>query len=252
MSGNSNVAHYEDPVVVARYNDLRDEGLFTREARAVDRYFDPGSRVLDVGCGAGRTSNALDERGYDVVGVDASVEMIAAARAAHDGARYLVGDATRLPFTDASFDNAIFSYNGLDELRPANARTDALCEIRRVLAPGGRFVFSTHNLLRELIPYPVTFDHLRDFLGFWVRNARAGQLWSPYKEPRDGDDGVSVYHVDPIRQARQLDAAGFDFHTLLEREGVLSKYLGPSLFFVVEKPPAAASRTAPDSASGAR
>ena len=70
-----------------------------------------GPRILDVGTGTGRAAIALAKAGADVVGVDASEEMLAVARdrAREAGARvqFDVADAHRLPFPDRSFDSAV-------------------------------------------------------------------------------------------------------------------------------------------------
>ncbi len=64
-------------------------------------------RVLDVGVGTGRFAKPLLDRGFSIVGVDVSRQMM--AKAAMKGARELVqGDAHYLPFHDESFDAAIF------------------------------------------------------------------------------------------------------------------------------------------------
>ena len=102
MSTDPNVAHYELQNIVDEYRNLREEGLFEPERRAIERYFTPGSRVLDLGCGAGRTTHALDEHGFDVVGVDASSGMVAAASEADADVQYLVGDASTSPSAIAS------------------------------------------------------------------------------------------------------------------------------------------------------
>ncbi|HKC77611.1 MAG TPA: class I SAM-dependent methyltransferase, partial [Gaiellaceae bacterium] len=63
----------------------------------------PVGRTLDLGCGEGRLARDLAALGHDVVGVDASPTMIAAARAAAPGLELHVADAAALPFADASF-----------------------------------------------------------------------------------------------------------------------------------------------------
>jgi ubiquinone/menaquinone biosynthesis C-methylase UbiE len=64
-------------------------------------------RILEVGVGTGRIAGPLEDRGFEVTGVDASPGMMALAR--RKGLQRLVrGSAYRLPFADASFDAALF------------------------------------------------------------------------------------------------------------------------------------------------
>ncbi|MFF5209554.1 methyltransferase domain-containing protein [Streptosporangium sp. NPDC000396] len=96
----------------------------------------PGTRVVDVGCGAGRAVGEMTERGVKAIGVDASEQMIVAARQRMPDADLRVGDAYALPFQDGEVAGyrAEKLYHELDD----SAR--ALGEARRVLAPGGRIV----------------------------------------------------------------------------------------------------------------
>ncbi len=94
----------------------------------------PAERILDLGCGDGRLTARLVAAGADVKGVDASQEMVAAARArgiAADEAR-----AESLPYENACFD-AVFSNAALHWIRDHDAM---MSEVKRVLKPGGRFV----------------------------------------------------------------------------------------------------------------
>ncbi len=92
-----------------------------------------GERILDVGCGDGVLTEALVAAGARVTGIDASPEMIAAARAR--GLDVAVVDAQALAFPpdyDAAFSNAALHW-----------MLDAAAVARGVFAalkPGGRFV----------------------------------------------------------------------------------------------------------------
>lgn len=102
----------------------------------------PGSRVLDLGCGAGHVSFQVADLAAEVVAYDLSAEMLAvvAETAAARGLANIVterGVAERLPFADASFDVVFSRYS-------AHHWSDlglALREVRRVLRPGGRAAF---------------------------------------------------------------------------------------------------------------
>lgn len=91
-----------------------------------------GERILDVGCGDGALTRKIVERGADVVGVDNSPELVAAARAIGlDVIEMSAADMTFDAEFDAAFSNAALHWM-LDKERVAKA-------IFRALKPGGRF-----------------------------------------------------------------------------------------------------------------
>jgi SAM-dependent methyltransferase len=104
-----------------------------------------GKRILDLGVGAGRTTPYLLEISRNYIGIDFSLAMIAACQARYPTTAFAIGDARDLSrFPADSFDFVLFSHNGIDCIDHAG-RLNALAEIRRILVPGGVFVFSTRN-----------------------------------------------------------------------------------------------------------
>jgi len=93
---------------------------------------DVGDRLLDVACGAGLAIEFAGLRGAACAGIDASPRLIAVARYRNPDADVRVGDMNALPWADASFDVAT-SFRGIWGTTP-----QALGELHRVLAPGGR------------------------------------------------------------------------------------------------------------------
>ena len=125
-------------------------GLWKEERSYLRKYLPSDGRILDLGCGAGRTTFGLYGEGYrNIVGVDLSPALIRQARRHAERRRqripFRVGDACRLPFPARSFDGCLFSFNGLMTIPRLSLRIAALREVRRVLVPGGRFVFTTHE-----------------------------------------------------------------------------------------------------------
>jgi len=80
----------------------------------------PGRATLDVGCGEGRVGAELEQRGYRVVGVDSSPQMVELARERHEA---VVADATALPFEDGSFDLALAYMSLMNMDDPSKARS---------------------------------------------------------------------------------------------------------------------------------
>jgi demethylmenaquinone methyltransferase/2-methoxy-6-polyprenyl-1,4-benzoquinol methylase len=120
-----------------------------RQAAARATRLAPGEVALDVACGTGALTRALAQAqpAATVLGADFSVEMVkrapSAGRALLSGVRgarkgevlaYLVADALRLPFPDASLDVVTIAFG----LRNLPDPDQGLREFRRVLRPDGR------------------------------------------------------------------------------------------------------------------
>jgi ubiquinone/menaquinone biosynthesis C-methylase UbiE len=106
-----------------------------------------GCRVLDVACGNGYLTRRFRRQGAArAVGVDASLACIRLARQREarrrSGAEFVHGDSTRLArFEDGTFDRIVANM-ALMDIRDAAA---TIREIGRLLAPGGRLVFSINH-----------------------------------------------------------------------------------------------------------
>ncbi len=142
---------WEDPDHARDYMEaVTTVGLWESERLLMDRYVNRDGPVLDIGCGAGRTTFGLHEAGYhSVTGYDLSATMIEAARGitAERGLaiRFDVGDAVCLPYADASFDGALFSNQGFMCIPGWERRLKVLREVHRVLRPAAHFLFTTHD-----------------------------------------------------------------------------------------------------------
>ena len=121
------------------------------ESPAMERVVRPlcaGADVLDLGCGTGILSRELLAWGAKRVwGVDPSERMLALARREVPEVTFAPGTAEAIPHDDATFDLVASSLvlHYVRDLAPAFA------EVRRVLRPGGHFVFSMHHPLGEVL-----------------------------------------------------------------------------------------------------
>jgi SAM-dependent methyltransferase len=165
----------------------------------------PGDRVLDMGCGAGRHAFELYRRGTDVIALDQDADelagvsdMFAAMRAAGevpDGADADVkeGDALSLPFPDGEFDRVVAA-EVLEHIPEDEA---AIAELVRVLRPGGTMAVTVPRWLPEKICWALSEEyhqveggHVRIYTGdeLVAKVERAGMRF-------DGKDHVHALHA---------------------------------------------------------
>lgn len=126
-------------------------------SRAIDGLgLEPGARVLELGCGLGRFTELLLQRGFDVTALDLSDELIARLRADLPGAARLTAIAGRAEdltqLVSGRFDAVVgfFFLHHLPRLEPV------LTAARDVLVDGGRLAFCEPNGWNPLVYLQVT------------------------------------------------------------------------------------------------
>ena len=145
----------------------------------------PGTKVIDVGCGAGRHSFEAYRRGADVIAFDQNAEELAdvdtmlqamgqAGEAPKSAkAQVVVGDALALPYPDGTFD-AVIASEILEHIPDDDA---AIAELIRVLRPGGTLAVTVPRWLPERICWLLS-DEYHANEGGHIRIYRADELRS--------------------------------------------------------------------------
>jgi 2-polyprenyl-6-hydroxyphenyl methylase/3-demethylubiquinone-9 3-methyltransferase len=124
-----------------RMNPLRVEWVGSR----IDSRLEAPIRLLDLGCGAGLAAEAFARRGYDVLGVDAAAEAIAAAElhAAEAGLplAYRAGSAEQLVAEGLRFDVV----TALEVIEHVADQAAFMALLAQLVRPGGLVFVSTLN-----------------------------------------------------------------------------------------------------------
>jgi demethylmenaquinone methyltransferase/2-methoxy-6-polyprenyl-1,4-benzoquinol methylase len=130
---------------------------------------EPGSRVVDIGCGTGDFCRVLGREGHRGIGVDMAAGMLAKA---HTSAPLIRADALQLPLRDGSVDGAVSGF----ALRNVVDIGACFREAARVIRPGGRAVFlevsePPNPLVRAL--HGVYFRRIVPLVGGLISDRRA-------------------------------------------------------------------------------
>lgn len=209
-----------------------------------------GSKVLEVGCGTGRTSCYLAKKGLQVTGIDIREKMIEKAkqRAAHERVQvhFTVGDACNLPFNNEQFD--VVFVESVTVFTPELSK--ALTEYHRVLKDGGQLYDREMTALQKQ-PQKVR-TAIRKLYGVtnvpsfeeWVQLAKGAGfkevgIWKPTAVPNDfASEGSST----PVDHFQSTDPGVWDdpqVREIIERNNEVmfrySQYMGYGVLVATKK-----------------
>jgi SAM-dependent methyltransferase len=204
--------YLHSPLVARTYDqELAGSAMFVADQRFAERYFDRPGRLIDLGCGTGRLLVPFARRGFWVLGVDLSEEMLrvatAKARAAGVEVHLLKANLVELDcLADRSFDYAACLFSTLGMVAGADQRRRAVGHVWRLLRPGGKFVLHVHNRWFNLWDRPgrrwLAGDWLRSRLG----HSEAGDRVMPAHQ---GVAGLKLHLFTRREAVRLLAGAGF-------------------------------------------
>lgn len=227
------------------YVKKAEEGLWESERYFVDKYFKKKGRVLDIGCGTGRTTIPLFREGYDTIGIDISNGMIDNAKkiARKKGLKidYRMGDATDLEFKAGSFDYALFSNQGWTQIPDSRERLKSLKEVYRILKPEGVLFFTSHE--RRLASKYFFFWLKQAFrfyvlknLGFEIDEMDFGDRFFDRENSGTVFKTRQYIHISSINEVKnQIEEAGFELVEYKRRGEVDSRVETNPVFFVCKK-----------------
>lgn len=177
--------------------------------------------LLDLCCGTGTLTNVLSRRGYEMIAVDSSVEMLMEAQGKSAGLEtpplFLCQDAAALDLY-GTVDAAVCSLDGMNYIPPEDL-PEVFRRLRLFVRPGGLLIFDirTPDFLRSL-DGDVFVDEQEDVLCLWRADfeeelpaiiygmdifSRQGRLWQ-----RESEEHVEYAH-EPVALRALLEQAGF-------------------------------------------
>ncbi len=204
-----------------------------------------GFDVLDIGCGNGFLLPEVLKRGGQYTGLDVSAKLIKIARQKFSaeiitaarppqmrgrrdpvrgkkgGARFMTGDALKLPFKNNGFD-FVFSFAVMHHIPSSERQLKFLSEVHRVLKKGGRAVITNWNLLND-------WSDNRFGISKQLKNPAAGFCAGDVYVPWRATSGYKIKRFFHIFSKKELLAlikkAGFKKYriTYRDREGKLVK-----------------------------
>jgi SAM-dependent methyltransferase len=186
-----------------------------------------GARVIDVGCGEGRFSRMLGERGATCIGIDPTRPLLHAARD-RGGMSPVRAVAESMPLRDAQFDLAI-TYITLVDIEHYR---EAIAEMARVLRPAGRVVAVNIGFVSASAGPN----------GGWIRDDAGEPLYVPID--RYGDEWSQVYEWSGIRIRNWHRPIGAYMSAYLRAGLILRRFMEPT--------PPESLRTNPDVDRAAR
>ncbi|NHZ85378.1 MAG: methyltransferase domain-containing protein [Planctomycetia bacterium] len=224
-----------------------EKGLWGSEEVMIKKYFKTKSTTLDIGCGTGRTTIHLNKLGYNVKGMDITPDMIKnakkIARLKHLKIIYEEGDVTNLKYRNSSFDNALFSYCGWNQIPGEVNRLNALKEIYRVLKSGGHLILTSH--IRNVQGFSIFWIkqwvkiYIQKPLGFNISEVEFGDYF--YKSESICEQNIQKQYVHMPRLKlvkEQIAKVGFDLVFNARADTISSKNAGniSPIFFICKKP----------------
>lgn len=161
-----------------------DRLLLDRLAESVGR----SGRVCDLGCGPGHVTNYLHRRAVNVFGIDLSSAMVDQARQLCPGVEFTTGNMLSLELKPESLAGIIALYSIIHV--PRDEVVTALCEIKRVLEPGGRLLLAFH-----------IGDEIKHLDEWWGESV-----------------SVDFVFFQPEEMRNYLERAGLEIEEIIERE----------------------------------
>lgn len=178
-------------------------------------------RYLDLCCGAGRHSQVFCEKGFQIVGLDLSEDLLRAASCIPcGGSTFVRADMRFHPFLQGSFDGVLHLFTAFGYFYEDQENEEVFRQVAQILKPGGWYLFdylNSEQVLKHVFPTATVMLEEHETLGRLKTEKHLSEngrrvikrvkfLDSP--QPREFLEDVALYNDAELRQ--MLNRSGFD------------------------------------------
>ncbi len=180
-------------------------------------------KILDVACGKGRHSIYLNQKGFNVVGVDLSTQNIQYARQFENERLHFDVHDMRLPYAQEQFDIVLNLFTSFGYFNTEKENEIAICAIAKSIKPGGLF------LLDFLNPYTVVHNlrpaevKLVQGIEFHISRHLSEDNFI-LKDIDFSDNGKSYHFQEKVKAIRRMEFLKYFEEAGLTPQGIYGSY----------------------------
>ncbi|ACF07220.1 ubiquinone/menaquinone biosynthesis methyltransferase [Metamycoplasma arthritidis] len=167
------INYYENSKNFKQYHDTAKLGFWKSENDLLKKYqtsFPKKIKILDLGCGTGRTTFALQKMfpEANILAIDISTRMIELASQLNESkqTKFVISDILKYDFKDEKYDLILFSFNGFSNITAANDIRAFLKLIRQLLKDeNSKYIFTVHDMFSN-----------DEYCKFWTETKKVNYL----------------------------------------------------------------------------
>lgn len=183
--------------------EIADKNQTKRQIHFLRNQLDPEGYILDLACGTGRHTIALNKMGFKMVGIDISIGLLRVAKEKQSEIQLIRGDIRFLPFKSSVFAGVISMDTSFGYLLTENDDRKVLMEIRKMVKDNSVFIIDVFNREQIIKKYSVEKTNCYNYPSFLLsqkrrvstNGERLYDLWIVY----DGYSGKKVIFKHTVR-----------------------------------------------------